>query len=290
MKSAQCDAHLAEQFGVLIESGHFPHAVILEGGTAEERKVFIEDLITALLCEAESGRPCEECYSCRKVRAFSHPDAVFIRPEEGRKTLSVDSVRKISETIHLVPNEGRYKIYIIEDAALMQDYAQNALLKILEEPPSYVIFILSLESKTALLPTVLSRSACFTINSSQSVMTDDRPYKEAVDSMADALIRKNEWQLLSAVSYFEKNYDELPEALDRLSVAVRDAAVYGAGGKSMIYEPEDTGKRLSGVYSEEELLSLLEAINSLNEAINMYSNKNLTLTRVSSLLMQAGNP
>lgn len=288
MKMAQCDAHLAEQFRVLIESKHFPHAVVLEGGSAEERKIFIEDIITALLCEAESGRPCEQCDACRKVRAFSHPDAIFIRPDEGKSTLSIDAIRRMNETVHLVPNEGRYKIYIIEDAELMQEYAQNALLKILEEPPSYVIFILATSSKASLLSTVLSRSACFTVNSSNSVDTKSLPYKEAVDGMISALIEKNEWKLLSSVSYFEKNMDELPEALDLLGVAVRDGAVYRAGGTSMLYEPEKAGIRLSKVYSEEDFLNMLNAINSLEEAVKWHGNKNLTLTRVCSLLMQAG--
>ena len=101
----------------------------------------------------------------------------------------------MKETVHLVPNEGRYKIYVIEDANLMQEYAQNALLKILEEPPSYVIFILALETKTSLLPTVLSRSACFTVNSFNSQNMDELPYRETVDSMIEALVQKNEWKI-----------------------------------------------------------------------------------------------
>lgn len=75
----------------------------------------------------------------------------------------VDTVRNIINDAYIQPNEADYKIYILANAHCMNQNAQNALLKILEEPPKYVVFILTTNSKSALLSTVLSRSVCVTL-------------------------------------------------------------------------------------------------------------------------------
>ncbi|MBQ1896132.1 MAG: DNA polymerase III subunit delta', partial [Clostridia bacterium] len=109
----------------LVDAGRVPHALVIDGGTFESRLYCAKELAAALLKED------------KKVMADIHPDVITVLPEEKKKTLSVDVIRKMREDAYIIPNENERKVYIIGRAELMLDYAQNALLKILEEPPKY---------------------------------------------------------------------------------------------------------------------------------------------------------
>ena len=147
----------------LVAQDRLPHACVLESGTAEERMVLAKDLAKALVCKSGVNRPCNTCDACRKADGGNHPDILFVGPENGRKTISVETVRNMRDNAYVLPNEADRKVYIIDPADTMQDYAQNALLKILEEPPSYATFLLLCTTKASLLPTVLSRTAVYSL-------------------------------------------------------------------------------------------------------------------------------
>ena len=119
---------------------------------------------------ASSTRPqaeaCHTCQSCLQVAAGEHPDIVTIAPEEGKgkgkKSISVKAVREsVAAAAYMKPYKGPYKIFIIEHAEKMTQEAQNALLKILEEPPAYVVIMLLSTDEESLLETVRSRCVIF---------------------------------------------------------------------------------------------------------------------------------
>ena len=139
------------------ERGTFPHAVIIEDANCEKALENILFLAKLMLCDSKARKPCEKCGNCIKMNSNSHTDVKILKPEKTFSSIKIGEIRKIREDAHIVSLEGGKKFYIIESAELMTDEAQNAFIKILEEPPENVIFVLICKSVSALLPTVRSR-------------------------------------------------------------------------------------------------------------------------------------
>lgn len=154
----QGENDLKNYFRTAVESGKVGHAYILSGEKGSGKHMLAEAFAAALLCESpENGQACQTCPSCRKFRHHSHPDLVEVLHEKPN-VISVDEVRsQLVNVIQTGPLEARYKVYLIPDAEKLNPAAQNAILKTIEEPPSYAVIILLSENKNAFLPTILSR-------------------------------------------------------------------------------------------------------------------------------------
>lgn len=110
----------------------------------------------ALECQGERDRPCGVCPACRKVAADIHPDVITVRDGE-HKNIAVEVVRAVRADAYIRPNEGRRKIYVFPDCALLTEQDQNVLLKIVEEGPPYAAFLFCAENGSAVLRTLRSR-------------------------------------------------------------------------------------------------------------------------------------
>ncbi|MBP5271624.1 MAG: hypothetical protein ILO43_01475 [Clostridia bacterium] len=278
---------MREKLRQLVAQGRLPQACVLESGTAEERLALARELAKALVCRSGDQKPCGQCDACRKAESGNHPDILFVGPENGRKTLSVETVRTMRDGAFILPNESERKVYIIDPADSMQDYAQNALLKILEEPPSYAYFLLLCTSKASLLPTVLSRTAVFSLAPVVGADQSGEELAEARDlseSLANALVSGSETKLLEAASVFEKNYEMLPLTLEQLGLLLRDALDLSAGGENIISGAETCARSLAQRFENPQLLSMVEAVEDISSALNLHANKNLTLSRLVSRL------
>ena len=140
------------------------HAYILLSPSREERAEAARRLAAALLCASPGPVPCGECRACRKVREGIHPDLVTVRRLEDdkgkqKREIGVDQIRAVIADSVVLPNEAERKVYVIEDAESMNVPAQNAALKLLEEPPRGVYFLLCAANAESLLETVRSRCA-----------------------------------------------------------------------------------------------------------------------------------
>lgn len=111
----------------------------------------------ALNCERGGPDACDTCQSCRKIDSMNHPDVFAAYPEGASFSIKIGTIREIIYQASLKPYEGRKRIFIINDSEAMTEEAQNAFLKLLEEPPQNHIFILTSSNTAGLLPTVLSR-------------------------------------------------------------------------------------------------------------------------------------
>lgn len=138
--------------------GRLPHAYILNGAQGSGKKTFAGNLAAALLCEkGVSEGPCGVCPSCIKADTYNHPDIIWTYHEKP-SVLSVREIRdQVVGTVNTAPYYGPYKIYIIQDAQLLNEYGQNALLKTIEEPPEYVLVFILTDNADALLDTIRSR-------------------------------------------------------------------------------------------------------------------------------------
>ncbi len=138
--------------------GRFPHALIFEGAPGSGKKTAAGYAASMLLCRDERNAPCGDCSSCRKSLE-NHPDHTTLLPENKSKTISVDKVREIKLSAYITPHESKRKVYFIPEAQRLRPEAQNALLKLIEEPPEAAYFIMTTPSRSNLLETVISRSA-----------------------------------------------------------------------------------------------------------------------------------
>lgn len=119
-------------------------------------------LAQAVLCERGGDSPCGVCAACRKAEADIHPDLTTVRRLEDdkgrpRREITVDQIRAVNRDAWILPNEAPCKVYIIAEADKMNPAAQNAALKLLEEPPNGAVFLLCVTNPGLLLPTVRSR-------------------------------------------------------------------------------------------------------------------------------------
>lgn len=153
------------------ESTRLLHAYIVIGPEGEQRERFANMLACAMLCEGTGAVPCGTCKTCRKSLKGIHPDLITVRKPEDKATFSVELAREVRSDTVILPNEANKKVYILEQADSMNDQAQNALLKTLEEPPGYCCFILTVEDSASLLATIRSRCAELHIPENEKVLS-----------------------------------------------------------------------------------------------------------------------
>lgn len=154
--------HIIDHFTKSITNDKVSHAYIINGEKGMGKKTLAKAFAMTLLCEGEGEKPCLKCHSCIQALTDNNPDIIIIQPDKPN-TLSIDHIREaLVADIGLKPYSYRRKIYIIEDAQLMNIQAQNAMLKTIEEPPEYAVILLLTTNMGSFLPTVLSR--CVTMN------------------------------------------------------------------------------------------------------------------------------
>ena len=140
-----------------IETGNVGHAYIISGDAGSGKKALAYAFADTLECEAGGTEPCGNCQSCLQISTGNYPDIITVTHEKPN-LISVDEVREqLVNTVDVKPYKGKYKIYVIPDAELLNVQAQNAILKTIEEPPSYAVFLLLTENAETLLPTINSR-------------------------------------------------------------------------------------------------------------------------------------
>lgn len=147
----QLKTNLAQSIG----KGHISHFYLISGPVGSGKRTLAKLLAAAILCREEK-KPCLHCTACRKVMDGSHPDFITVDDPE-KKTVTVELIRQARADIYVRPNESEHKIYLFPRAQDMGLPGQNALLKVLEEPPVYGVFLLLTDNPDKLLPTVRSR-------------------------------------------------------------------------------------------------------------------------------------
>lgn len=200
-----------------ISSRRIPHAIMIEGENSGANLELANYIASASVCNSDNA-PCGACQNCHLADIDSHPDIAVINPLEGKKFLSVDQIRELRAEAFVKPHQAANRVFIIEDASRMNPQAQNALLKVLEEPPKNVVFILLVPSKTMLLDTIISRCVLLSL---LDASTDDQ-YIQDADKFIDVLLLGSEYELAKLLTPLEKSRIAMEKFLNTLSVRIAE--------------------------------------------------------------------
>lgn len=254
--------NVIEYFKRTIISQNISHSYLLEGNEGVGKKLLAKTFIKTLFCETE-GRvsPCNQCTSCIMMETGNNPD--FFQVSSKKASIGVDDIREqVVEQMDIKPYRSKYKIFLIAEAERMTVQAQNALLKTIEEPPSYGIVILLTKNPAKIISTVHSRcsrirvlplsskiieqyiqnnyelekweAALYADFSGGSIgraeeMLEDEEFWQLRQKSIDYLIKledANLIELYDIVDAIDKDRDNIPQILDFWLIWYRDILMY----------------------------------------------------------------
>lgn len=156
-------AHVSKTLKNAIKTDHLGHSFLFCGPRGVGKTTTARILAKVLNCEnrTEDFEPCNKCSSCQ---AFNENHSFNIFELDAASNNGVEHIRDLVDQVRFPPQQGDYKVYIIDEVHMLSTTAFNAFLKTLEEPPSYAIFILATTEKHKILPTILSRCQIFDFN------------------------------------------------------------------------------------------------------------------------------
>lgn len=179
----------------LLTGGHIPHAILLKGEEGLGKRTVGRALSKAILCDTAEDET-QKVRGAALFEAGSHPDFAVIS-KNGNGIIPVDTIRNLRRSVAYRPDRAAYRVFLIENADCMNREAQNAFLKILEEPPGYIVFILLANAEVGFLDTVLSRCTVLTLHAP----TED----EALAVLKERLPDIPEQQLYTALLSADQN-------------------------------------------------------------------------------------
>ena len=203
--------------------GRVPHACLICAPTGEQALKKARELAAAAVCSGGGEKPCWVCRDCRKVRAGVHPDVITLSravDDKGRQKqfITVDQIRALSADAVVLPNEAARKVYIIDEAESMNPAAQNAALKLLEEPPAWDVFLLCALRPMQLLETVRSRCTTVKLKSAAEQDAPDEAARELAAGYLKAVNTRDEAQIFR---WCAKNEGLDPQAMSAFLEALR---------------------------------------------------------------------
>ncbi|MFR8529717.1 MAG: ATP-binding protein [Anaeromassilibacillus sp.] len=271
----RCSEAVKQSLSLAFQEARLPHAILLEGPAGSGKSELARWIAKAAVCTGEGERPCGRCPGCIKAAAGAHPDITIVGGGTAARSFHVDTIRQIRADAYIKPNEAPLRVFLLEGAETMSEQAQNALLKVFEEQPDRVLFLLTVTSAVKLLPTVRSRAQLFTLEGEEQADPADL---ELAAAICQAIPAPGEAKLLELTAPLIKDKERFRRILKQLVLLFRDACVLRAGGASCLsHQPEAAGE-LAHTLTRDQLMRLLEYAQSAQKAQDQNANAALLVT------------
>ena len=263
--------HIVATLQNAIKNNKLAHAYLFCGPRGTGKTSVAKLLAKTINCTSDGNRPCGKCANCIDIQESTHPDVIEL---DAATNNGVDEVRELIDKVKYAPMQGKYKVYIIDEVHMMTASAFNALLKTLEEPPEYCIFILATTEPHKVLPTIVSRCQRFDFNKVPTPLI-----KERLSYIAEKEGIKCEDAALQLVS-------EIAEGGMRDALSIMDQCIayaqndIKASDVSAVYGIATTREKLDllAFVSDRDTKSLMEKAKSL-------SNRGIDLQRLTTDLI-----
>ena len=216
--------HITSTLQNAIERGQLAHAYLFCGPRGVGKTTCARIFAKAINCLAPDGaEACNECESCR---SFNEGRSLNIHELDAASNNSVEDIRTLIEQVRIIPQVGRYSVFIIDEVHMLSAAAFNAVLKTLEEPPAHAIFILATTEKHKIIPTILSRCQIYDFNRIR--VEDSVEYLKYIASQEgisadeeslNLIAQKADGGMRDALSMFDKAVSFCGTALDYRNVA-----------------------------------------------------------------------
>jgi hypothetical protein len=280
LPAGMCPPEVQQALTAAYAAGRIPHALIFEGA-AERTLALAKHLAQAAVCTAPQERPCGHCPGCVKAQAGSHPDITMAGGGEAGRSFHKDEIALLRRNAYIRPNEAAGRVFILQNAQNLSPQAQNALLKILEEPPAGVQFFLTCDRASSLLDTVRSRSQIYMLSAAGQPQDDGLAAQIAL-----ALCRPKESDLLYLTAPLLKDRLRLRSVLEKLVLIFRDALVLRSGGATISGE-EETARSLAGMLTRAQLYTLTQTTREMCGYVERNANTALLVTDLCARLRRA---
>ena len=267
----------------MFEKNRTPQALILEGDHAKTVEL-AQLLAAALVCESDETKPCGVCSGCIKAKAGSHPDIYTAEGGMTPRSFKVDTIRAIRSDAYVQSQEGGCKVYLLYRAESMSAEAQNALLKVLEEPPAETVFILTCNVANSLLQTIRSRSQIITL---QDTTVCNPDAERVAGDIAQALLSSKEVELLQVTAPLLKDKDLFRDVLKQLNLVFRDACVQRAGGTHHMSPNREQVDALCRGIPKIKLFQLAQVVKETQDAMVFNANMTILVTALCAKLRTA---
>ncbi len=227
-----------------------PHAVLIEGRPAESALEFAKKVAAVALCSSKDAWPCGECRDCMKTARGVHPDLTVVLGGDKARSFHIDSVRAVRQEAYVKPSESESRVFLLHNVQNMTAQAQNALLKIVEEPPGTVYFVMTCENKATLLPTLLSRVSVISLDDGGATDTEVR--QKARETL-DVLMQGKELDALARFAPYERDRVGFAALLAALKDACAAQLAAGTKNGALGRDERDRLFRISAAAEELEL-------------------------------------
>lgn len=270
----------------VVEGKRTPHALLLTGGNVSIRKATAKLIASALLCSADAEKPCNKCSNCKKIKAEVHPDIWEISGNDKLRSIKKEAVTELQRQAYLLPNEADKRVIIILEANGMTQEAQNAILKILEEPPRFSCFVLACNMKEALLPTILSRTVALNLGEAGGTKNDKKADKKAYEialGILENLTAVNEFDLMVKTAPIEKDRQLLKKSCESMMIMLWDVLKIQSEKDFLAVSPSDAFdvlRTLAKKLRAAQVFDVIEVLKIITQDADRNANENLLVTRL----------
>jgi DNA polymerase-3 subunit delta' len=291
---------IIKNFSNMIKEKHLGHAYLVCGPKGYGKKTLLAYLLHLIMCEKNTA--CLRCNQCLTVSSGANPDVKLISNQD-KASIGIDKIRELIKDVYIKPVMGEKKIIVIENAHLLTAGAQNALLKVIEEPPSYAVFFLLCDNVSTILPTVLSRVAKINLSplSEEKLkeivpglspflyhycggnigellrLKDDETFSRLRGIAIDAVMSLSDsdsFSMYKACQPLEKDRKKTVEIMDLMLMFVRDIILDKNGLDKMIVNEDKINeiKTFSSLVNRQKCLKIAECIQSFQKKLGKSGN------------------